>query len=214
MGCISVKRKPNNGNLPQEIILENVHFKWFLGLIGDKLEKIKKKHTQKPNWSLYYSVLFENCSSKGRQCCRDYNFAGIAAFPNGRLLIPHSLSKACCEPEVRLVHDFGTHLWDTRKLWTISVVVSIILSSILGIPVGLQYWDLFPGELPEACNHMPAGSSDMAPPALSGYVGDNILGRDRSTDLESYQLDLDAGAATGKVHDLGWFYFTALFSYV
>lgn len=84
-----------------------------------------------------------------------------------------------------------------------SVVVSVILSPVLGIPVGLQHWDLwpFPGELLEACNHMPAGSSDMAPPALSGYVGDNILGRDKSTDLESYQLDSDAGAATGKVVD-------------
>lgn len=96
------------------------------------------------------------------------------------------------------------------------MVVSIILSPILGIPVGLQHWDLwpFPGELLEVCDHMPAGSSDMAHPALSDYVGDDILGRDQSTDLESYQLDLDAGTATGKVHDLGRFYLTSLFSYM
>lgn len=39
-------------------------------------------------------------------------------------------------------------------------------------------------------------------PALSGDGGDNILGMNKSTDLESYQLDLGAGSAIWKVHDL------------
>ena len=49
----------------------------------------------------------------------------------------------------------------------------------------------------------------MASSCLVDYVGDAILGMDRGTDLESYQLDLDAGSATWKVSGLGKFYLTS-----
>ena len=80
-----------------------------------------------------------------------------------------------------------------------AVSVSIILSSTRTSPLvcSTGKWPL-PGEPLEAHNHMPAGSSDVASSCLVDDVGDTILGMDRSTDLESHQLDLDAGSATCK----------------
>lgn len=102
----------------------------------------------------------------------------------------------------------------------VSVAVSIILSStrasLLVCSTGMlatlesrRPVLLLSGEPLEACNHTPAGSSDVASSCLVDYVGDAILVMDRGTDLESYQLDLDAGSATWNVSGLGKCYLTS-----
>lgn len=79
----------------------------------------------------------------------------------------------------------------------VSVAVSIILSStrasLLVCSTGMlatlesrRPVLLLSGEPLEACNHTPAGSSDVASSCLVDYVGDAILVMDRGTDLESY----------------------------
>ena len=78
---------------------------------------------------------------------------------------------------------------------SVSIILSSTRTSLLVCSTGM--WPL-PGEPLEAHNHMPAGSSDVVSSCLVDDVGDTILGMDRSTDLESHQLDLDAGSATCK----------------
>lgn len=101
-----MKQKPNNEIHPQEITLEDVNFKPYLGLtrgkLGGGLKKIK----------LIYCSIYLRIVPQEVICA-----VGIAALLNVPL-VPHFLAKACSEgvgEAATCQMFFGTHLWDVRS---------------------------------------------------------------------------------------------------
>lgn len=180
MGFISSKQKPNNEHHSQEIILENVNFKqcW--------------PPKQGVNWGRIFNnqmiLLFSILEIVPQKVITAVaNLVGVPVFPN-LVLISHFLSKACSEQRVEPVPVWCPLESTHGTLGAMSSICGCFYNSQSHF--GHPYWFValgyrpFSGELLEACDHMPAGGSDMAVSCLVRLYRRQILGMD-SSDLES-----------------------------